>query len=420
MRKIVSQDILNTIEKGPIYRSLFHNGSTILYHHAKGFSGCKVKIHFLAGTIFEDPKLYGVAHLVEHLCFKEIDSDIVRELELMGADINAYTDKENVCFELDCPSRLLSKALFLFLDLILNLEFSDLQFKQEKKVILQELKEDLNDHETQAIETLFAKNFPSDVGHPTGGNPLSVKKLKPEDALLYYSKFFKPNRMIIAICSGKNDNKNILKTYENYVGDKKAKPFRLKLSKKSNPLEVYKSKQKKPIETAIYFRTYNAPTLNHKDYISLAILDEYLFEGLSSKFFIKLREENPLVYGLGSSINSYNKASQYLMSFNTQNINIKKLKLILDSVFLELGSKLIDNKIIDDIKNRFLDSYDISFDDLESRIDFMVDNEIYNKVLIDRKKLIKELSTVSSESIRHITKKYLLDKNYSELIYLKK
>ncbi len=100
MPNLVEQKNLIDFQKGPIRRSLFSNGLVVIHHTAKNFSGARVNVNFLAGSIFEKEEHFGVAHLLEHLIFKESKTEKLKKIEQLGAGINAYTFKENICFEM--------------------------------------------------------------------------------------------------------------------------------------------------------------------------------------------------------------------------------------------------------------------------------------------------------------------------------
>jgi predicted Zn-dependent peptidase len=151
-----STNIIHNFEKGPITRSLFRNGATLLFHHAVGFSGARVNINFIAGSMFEKKEERGLAHLIEHLVFKETETNYLKELEFEGAEINAYTYKENVCFEMSLLADKLEIFLPKFIQLVGSLNFSDEQFRKEKEIVIQEIKEDLDDHESMGFEYLFS------------------------------------------------------------------------------------------------------------------------------------------------------------------------------------------------------------------------------------------------------------------------
>ncbi len=412
---------LNYIKKGPIYRSLFYDGSTLLFHHAKGFASAKIHINFFAGSIYESEHEYGLAHFIEHLLFKEIKTHYVEELEGMGAEINAFTSKEIICFELSCLANKVEKCLELFMNLISKLEFTDKHFEQEKKVIFQELKEDSDDHELVGLELIYKKCFPAEYGHSVGGDLKSVKGITKEQVKKFYKKYFKPNRRIITIVSGDNSYENCRDLLSGFIKTKKEiKPVRLELGKRKETLYKFRKEMKRKMETAIVFKIFPAPTIDHIDYFSFVVLDQYLFDGLSSVFFKEFREKKPLVYGLGSDLNSYAQFANYVMTFNTQNKYVDKILNGVDSVIGKLTKDSISSEIIEKIKQNLIDNYDASFDSLEERADFITDNEIYGKVMLDRKILIKELNKINGQTISEIIDKYFDSNQKSQLVFIKK
>ncbi|MFT6631100.1 MAG: putative Zn-dependent peptidase [Bacteriovoracaceae bacterium] len=423
MHNVIESIEFDNMRKGPIRRSLFRNGACLLFHEAKGFSGAKVSLNFLAGSIFEESDEEGISHLIEHLVFKEVTTTLVKDLELCGAEINAYTYKENVCFELSCLSTKLPELLPLFLKLFTTLEFTDDQFQKEKLVVLQELNEDKDDHETQGLEYLFKKNFDPKLGHAIGGSEKLVRSFTRKQVQRFYNKFYRSERMILTIVSGVNNLESIESIFQKSFSNEKMilkKPFRIKANQKNRKLLHVKASKRKKMESAILLLSFDGPTINSNNYYDYIVLDELLFEGLSSLFFKKFREENALVYGLGSSINSFAKAGNYIMVFNTQNENMKFLDRGIADVFngfLDHGA--IESEI-EQIKTRILDSWEIAFDSIDERAEFISENEVYQQHHVDIKDISLKVKAVRNESIKKLIKKIYIDSPYTKYKILKK
>ena len=418
MLEIISQTEITDFEKGPIRRSLFSNGAMSFFHKAEGFVGAKVSLNFIAGSMFENENEHGLSHVIEHLVFKENGSEIVKELEMLGAQINAYTYKESVCFEMDCLSRNLESFLPKFFELFFKLDFTPLQLEKEKKVILQELKEDMDDHETYGLEYIFEKNFNENIGHPIGGKPKDVKRYTENDVKKYHTKFYSPERMILTIVSGEefNEFESILSTsLKKHFKHKKRKPYRLKAQKKFKPVNHFKSKLKRKCESSILMFSFDAPSLNHKSYYDMAILDELLFDGLSSIFFKELREVTPLVYGLGSSINSYKDIGNYVMVFNTHKKNLKVLKAKVKEILKRYANEPFSDVELEAVKNKMLDAWELSFDSIDERASFISDNEMYQLDELSMKRVKENISNSSAKSIKNLVG-LILKNNFSELV----
>jgi predicted Zn-dependent peptidase len=76
------------------------NGIRILFKHSPSpITHCCFIVN--AGSRDENAQQEGLAHFIEHLLFKETERrntpQILNRLELVGADLNAYTTKEYTC-----------------------------------------------------------------------------------------------------------------------------------------------------------------------------------------------------------------------------------------------------------------------------------------------------------------------------------
>jgi len=409
---------LNTFEKGPIRRSLFSNGAVTLFHQFKGMKSSAVCLYFLAGSINETEKEYGLAHVIEHMLFKEGGkTEIVKYLEFRGAQINAYTYKEYMCFEMDCLAKNLSEFLPKFLQLFLNPVFDELELAIEKKVVIQELKEDLDDHETEGFEILFKKNFSPKVGHSIGGSIKNVESFNKKDLTNFYNKFFRPERMILSICSGGSFNslESILLKNLDSRFNKNLSPIRLGFHNVFCKANHFKSNIKRKMESSIVHFAMDGISLQSEYYYDLVILDELLFEGLSSKFFIELREKHGLIYGLGSSINSFVKDGTYIMVFNTQKKNIPLLKKKVKSIISKYQEELFEAHEVEAIKSRVKDSWEMSFDDLSERLEYISEIELYGTGKYSIKDMDRLVDRVTPERIQFVLNK-LMKRSMSELI----
>ncbi len=421
MLKIIKEESFNTFKKGPVRRSLFSNGASVVSHYASGFNGAKVLLNFLAGSAFENKNEEGIAHLIEHLMFKENQSDLIAKLEMMGAEINAYTYKESVCFELNCLAKKLNSILPIFLELFMDLDFLDSQLSKEKLIIKQELKEDKDDHEAQGIEYIFKKNFDRAYGHPVGGNSSSVLKFKRTDIEKYFKKYFIPSRTSLVVVSGeKVKAEEYLIQYYQRDKTKRSNPVRLNSNGKTAKLNHTKVTKKKKLESPVLYLSFNGPSMMGQDYMSYVVLDDILFEGISSVFFKKLREEKPLVYGFGSSLNCFPKFGNYLMIFNGQENHFGEIETIITDVFKNIETFGISKAILDATKDKIKDSWDLSFDDLSERADYLLENEIYQMHEHTHDKIKKLLDEVDEKSIKKIIKNFFFKNEYSRLKIVKK
>lgn len=91
------------------------------------------------GAAFEESKIKGIAHFIEHLVFTGTKTrnheDISREIEKRGGVLNAYTANEVTCFLFKLPSEHLFAGLDILQDIMQNPLFNKDKFEKEKSHI---------------------------------------------------------------------------------------------------------------------------------------------------------------------------------------------------------------------------------------------------------------------------------------------
>src|ERR1700712_4163994 len=96
-----------------------------------------------AGARDEAPGKDGLAHFIEHLLFKATErrstNQILNHLEMVGADLNAYTTKEYTCIHASFLKEHLERAIDLTEDLVFHSTFPETELVKEKSVILDEI-----------------------------------------------------------------------------------------------------------------------------------------------------------------------------------------------------------------------------------------------------------------------------------------
>lgn len=406
-------------EKGPLRRSLFSNGAVSLFHQVPGRVGATVNLYFVVGSQDEKKEEYGICHLLEHMMFKEGgEQKIVRYLEMNGADLNAYTYKEYVCFELNCLSKKLSEFLPLFLDLFLHPHFNIEDFELEKKVVIQELKEDADDHYNFGHEYLIEKIYAEDLGHPLGGTVKSVEAITYQKLEAFYKKFFTPERLVLTVVAGGAFKKleNILLTsFKKYNLNTKQRPYRLKAKSLIAPIKSFKKTLVRKVENPILYMGMAAPSLESDYYYDFVVLDDILCQGLTSRLFLELREKEALVYGLDSDFSSFLKCGHFVMTFQPPREKLKRVRKKVMSVLNEYATLGIEEEIIRRSKERIMDFWDYAFDDMSERADFLSMQEIYAFDHFGVAPQLGKLAKVTSARIQKVLK-MSLEKYYFELL----
>src|SRR5690606_35382720 len=174
------------------------------------------------GSRDESPGEHGIAHFTEHLIFKRTEkrstNQILNRLELVGADLNAYTTKEYTCVHASFLNEHLGRAMDLFEDILFHSTFPDNEIEKEKGVIIDEIAS-YQDSPEDAIADEFEDLIFSghDLGHNILGDEESLVNLKKEHFDRFIKNYYQPENMVLGITGNYSLNK-VKKITEKYYG----------------------------------------------------------------------------------------------------------------------------------------------------------------------------------------------------------
>src|SRR5216684_5194312 len=104
----------------------------------------------------------GLAHFIEHMVFKGTErrsaEAIAREMDSVGGMLDAFTSKEQICFNAKVLDEHLPIAFDVIADLVLRPKFDSDDVKKERQVVLEDIKMDLDNPE-YLLQDIFTRGF---------------------------------------------------------------------------------------------------------------------------------------------------------------------------------------------------------------------------------------------------------------------
>ena len=171
------------------------------------------------GSRDEDPGREGYSHFLEHMLFKGTKRrsalELAREVDSVGAYINAATECESTCFYINAISERLSLAIDILADMMNNSLFDAVEIEREKQVVQEELNMHNDSPEEIVHDNLSQLVWPdASLGKPVLGNADSVSKITRDSIVEFYHQFYTPDRLIITV-SGNVEHDQLVKMIEN-------------------------------------------------------------------------------------------------------------------------------------------------------------------------------------------------------------
>jgi len=253
------------------------------------------------GSKHEEKNLSGISHFLEHMFFKKTKKrpskiKIAEDMDSVGGLYNAFTTEECTGYYAKADSSKFSLVLDWVSDIYLNSLLPEEEVKKECNVI----KEEINmyyDSPMHYCQILFQQLLYGDqpAGRDIAGTKKTVSSIKREDLLEYMISQYKAQNTVVVVAGNVKKKEAEKKVEDAFSNIREGSP------KKSLPV---KEKQSKP-EALVYHRDtdqthlcFGARGFNsfHKYRFTQDIIAAILGGMMSSRLFIKIREELGLAY----------------------------------------------------------------------------------------------------------------------------
>jgi predicted Zn-dependent peptidase len=261
-----------------------------------------------SGSRCEPAETNGISHFVEHMLFKGTRSRsaqrIAREMDSIGGNLDAFTGKETICFNVKSLSDHVPIALDVLSDLVLNPVFAAPDIERERGVILEEIKID-EDNPDVLVHELFTQSFWK--GHPLGwpilGTTKTVAGLDQKSLFDYHNDRFHGGNMVFT-AAGNLDHDQFV---EAVVGKFSGLAGGATLHELSAPEATARvvMRNKKSLEQVQICLGVPAPPITDESRYTTLILNTILGGGMSSRLFQTIREDRGMVYSIYSDLSPY-------------------------------------------------------------------------------------------------------------------
>ncbi len=396
------------------------NGIRLVHsHNSREVAHCGIIIN--TGSRDETEDENGMAHFIEHLIFKGTKKrkayHVLSRLENVGADLNAYTTKEETVIYASFLNPYYDRSMELIADITFNSIFPEKEIKKEKDVVLDEI----NSYKDSPSEEIFDE-FESLLfdGHPIArnilGTPESVKKIKREDILNFIKNNYHTDQMVISSV-GNIDFKKLIKIVEKYFGDI---PANLRTKKREKVIRY------EPEIKTIHRNTYLshciiggvAYHIEHDKRPGLVLLNNLLGgPGLNSRLSLAVREKHGYTYDIESNYQPYSDTGVFSVYLGTDKGYLKKSISLVKKELTQLRKKKLGSLQLQRAKQQIIGQLAIS---LETNLSEMLS---IGKSLLQMNKIntIKEIhddiDAITASELLEIANDTFDPKQLSTLIY---
>jgi predicted Zn-dependent peptidase len=287
------------------------NGLVVITEPMEHVHSVSVGIWLRTGSRCEPPGLNGISHFIEHMVFKgttrRTAEDIAREVDSVGGMLDAFTSKEMVCFNTRVLDEHLPKAFDVLADMVLDPKFADDEIDREKSVILEEIRM-TQDNPEDLVHELFTQNFwsPHALGKPILGTPETVSAFTRDTLRTWFKQRYAPNNMVITAAGHLTHAQLLDLVSERFAKGTSAGEDAAESAPR--PASHVTLRTKHELEQVHICMGVPALPMTDRRRFGVAVLNNVLGGGMSSRLFQNIRERQGLAYAIFSELNSYRDA----------------------------------------------------------------------------------------------------------------
>ncbi|MHB1287280.1 MAG: M16 family metallopeptidase [Leptospirales bacterium] len=278
---------------------VYPNGLRLIYVDNPYSPIVTFQIWYRVGSLYEKKHKTGISHFLEHMMFTGTPlyphGALDKEINAIGGESNAFTDYDfTAYFENTAPSYL-SIAMNVESDRMFNLALSTDQIDRERRIVLEERRNDYDDPAQKLVEQVYAKAFRKHPYHnPVIGWEPDIKHLSQSDLRKYYRTYYMPNNATIVVVGPVNGPQLV---------DEVGKKFgTLPAGTAPPPVTSMEPPQRelrftvlhKPAMLPVTMMAFHVPNFKNPDSYPLTVLSTLLSGGRSSILFQKMVYNNPV------------------------------------------------------------------------------------------------------------------------------
>lgn len=244
------------------------------------------------GSADEPVHLAGIAHVFEHMLFKGTKrrgvGEIAREVESAGGEINAWTSHDETVYHLVLASQFFDTGLDILADTLMNSSFDAQELERERKVVLEEIKQGLDDPSRQAGQGLFRLAFDEHpYGRPIIGTVDTVNRLSRDNLVTFFKEKYVANNVTLVVV-GDFDSKIAKEKIQHAFRKMPAGSLSTKRPLQPEQAGVRIEVASKDVKEAQVLFAFRTPDISHEDIPALDLLAVLLGQGDSSRLNIEI------------------------------------------------------------------------------------------------------------------------------------
>lgn len=386
---------------------ILDNGLRIIANKLTSRETVSLGIWISVGGRFEEDKVRGISHYLEHMLFKGSKKytcqQIKETIEGKGGSLNGFTAEECTCYLVKVLKENLNESLKILSDMVLYPVLDEVEIDKERTVIMEEIKMYLDlpqYHVLEILDSLLWANHP--LGSSLTGSFESVSAIGRNELSNYRDRFYNAPNIVIAVC-GAFDLDSVVKSAKEIFIEKGSQEKIMPLAANEGSRRPQLKGVSKPTEQshlALGFRSYDRK--DPRRHI-LDILHVIMGANMSSRLFQEVREKRGLAYSIGTAIKRFKDSGAFSVHAGVDNNKVDEcVKVIVEE--LEKIKSGVNASELRRAKDFYLGQVIMALEDVSEHMLFMGEGIVTLDKIMTLKEKRKAIEAISDSDVKSVAR----------------
>ena len=384
-------------------RTVLPNGLIVLTERMDYLRSVAMGVWIKSGSRCEPAETNGISHFVEHMLFKGTRSrtaqHIAREMDSIGGNLDAFTGKETICFNVKSLSDHVPVALDVLTDLVLHPTFAAPDIERERGVILEEIKID-EDNPDVLVHELFTQSFWKDhpLGWPILGTNKTVASLDQEKLFAYHGDRFHGGNIVFSAAGNLDHDRFAEAVAAKFAGLAGGATLHERPAPESSARIVMRNK--KSLEQVQICLGVPAPPITDDNRYATLILNTVLGGGMSSRLFQTIREERGMAYSIYSDLSPYRDTGTLCVYAGTSAGKVLEVVDLIVVEFAKLKQEPLSDEELTRAKDQVKGNILLGLESSSARMANLARQEMYFRNFFTVDEVIARIDEVDASQVQ--------------------
>lgn len=403
-----------------IERGTLANGVTLLCEPVESTETCAIGFWFPTGSRDERRHERGLSHFLEHMLFKGTECrsalDIAVQIDRVGGNINAFTDRESTCFYCTLPAAHAGLAVDVLCDMVRSATLAEADIEKEKVVVCNEIRAADDSPEEQSYQMFLERMWGS---HPlaarVAGLEQEVERIDRDNLAAFYRHRYHPGSLVVT-AAGNLDFDAVARIVNERLdaGGQPVAP-----EERVPPVQhCSQDYADSPFQQAqIYAATTLPPGAAPTTYYALLVLSTAFGESMSSRLFQRIREDAGLCYSVETFRSHYSDVWKWGIYANALPELALRLLAALNQELHRIADHPPSTSEVDDAISHLTGSMVFAKEDMETRMKRIAGQfQLFGNV-VELEQAAHLLNSITADDVAAIAARLVQPGRFNLLVY---